>query len=233
MSNGTGDLAFKGFTSQALDLLGEIKARQDREWFAQHKQEFKTLLQQPLGQLVDQVAFRCAIEEIPFTGTAKQNQFRIYRDIRFSKDKSPFKTHVSCTWSRSGQKNTQGALYLQIEPKKSFMAAGFFFPDNKQLKRLRQGLVERPEKWADTLEALEENGLEPDRTYALKSAPRGFAQAPEHLAPDLRLTSWILQAPLGDKLIRSPDVSDRIIRFAQDSLPLIRFGWDALATPDS
>ena len=121
-------------TKDTLRFLNELKINNNREWFEQNKSEFKSLetgVKRFYNSLMDKMKEHDEIEKL--------KMFRIYRDVRFSKDKTPYKSHFAGSFSRAGAK-LRGGYYLQIRPGGSFMAAGFWEPNKEDLLRIRKEL---------------------------------------------------------------------------------------------
>ncbi len=89
---------FPGFSPDAVDFLAELRENNERSWFQPRKAEFDRLLREPMEALVTDLAERLAARGIPLRADPKRSIFRIYRDTRFSKDKSPYKTHVAANF---------------------------------------------------------------------------------------------------------------------------------------
>lgn len=121
-------------TKDTLRFLNELKINNNREWFEQNKSEFKsleTVVKRFYNSLMDKMKEHDEIEKL--------KMFRIYRDVRFSKDKTPYKSHFAGSFSRAGAK-LRGGYYLQIRPGGSFIAAGFWEPNKEDLLRIRKEL---------------------------------------------------------------------------------------------
>lgn len=119
-------------TKETLRFLNELKRNNNREWFEEHKSEFKSLETGVKGfykGLMDKMREHDEIEKLKV--------FRIYRDVRFSKDKTPYKSHFAGSFSRAGAQ-LRGGYYLQIRPGESFIAAGFWQPSSQDLLRIRK-----------------------------------------------------------------------------------------------
>ena len=119
---------FRGFGSQALPFLRALRENNERDWFAENKATFLEECDAPLRELVREVGSELASRGIPLAPIAKNPVFRIYRDVRFSHDKSPYKTNVGAALYREGDKGRPGLLYIHVEPGGSFLAAGFYHP---------------------------------------------------------------------------------------------------------
>lgn len=107
---------FSGFAAADLAFLTGLAAHNDRDWFTANRAPFDDGLKPTLAALI--VALNAAFEarDLPLSGDPKRSVFRIHRDVRFSKDKKPYKTHVSATLTRDGQKMSPGMVYVHIEP---------------------------------------------------------------------------------------------------------------------
>ena len=110
---------FQGFPTAATQFLKELALNQNREWFAEHKAEHEQFVKAPLGALLQSVTAQLDSTPLPLVGDPKRSMFRINRDVRFSADKSPYKTNASAIWSRDGSKTSPGLVYFQSAPRKS------------------------------------------------------------------------------------------------------------------
>lgn len=221
---------FTGFRPAALGFLRDLAANQTREWFQENKAVYEREVKAPLGALVDALAFAFAAHEIPLGGDAKRSLFRIHRDVRFSKDKRPYKTNAGAVLSRDGSKSTMGMLYVQIGGEDgSFMAVGFYAPDPAATTALRRGVADRPERWIATLEALSEAGLALSMGQAQSRIPRGFeAYAGTEIAESLKLRNFVVSRPIADARLGDVELIDDIVEFAAAARPLLEFGWSSL-----
>ena len=221
---------FAGFAPDALAFLRELTANNTRDWFLPNKSRYETAVRDPLASLVTDLAARLAKTKTPLLADPKRSLFRINRDVRFSKDKSPYKTHAGATLTRDGEKLSQGLLYIHIDPLGSFAAAGFYQPDPAQLARMRGALSADPKGWTKVEAALARHGLELSREAVLARTPKGFEQAPPAVAEALKLKGWIVERKFSPAEIRTPKLLDTLVDFAGQSAPLLHFGWAALGT---
>jgi uncharacterized protein (DUF2461 family) len=107
---------FPGFAAADLAFLTGLAAHNDREWFTAHRAVYDDRLKPTLSALIAALNEAFAARDLPLAGDPKKSVFRIHRDVRFSKDKKPYKTHVSATLTRDGQKLSPGLVYVHIEP---------------------------------------------------------------------------------------------------------------------
>jgi len=108
--------AFAGFSARDLDFLTGLAANNDKTWFTAHRAAYDDGLKPAMGALIAALNTAFAARDLPFEGEAKKNIFRIHRDVRFSKDKRPYKTHVSASLTREGDKMAPGMVYVHVEP---------------------------------------------------------------------------------------------------------------------
>jgi len=138
---------FEGFKPDAVRFLLELHANNDRAWFQPRKAEYERLLKEPLEALCMVLGERFAARGIPLRADAR-SPFRIYRDVRFSKDKSPYKTHVSASFAWAGKGGTQGAPgkaeevdgvggYFHFEPDEEYVGGGMWHPERPRLEAWR------------------------------------------------------------------------------------------------
>jgi uncharacterized protein (TIGR02453 family) len=172
---------------------------------------------------------KVARAKLPLKGDRKRSLFRLHRDIRFSKDKSPYKTHAGAVLTRSGAKNDHGLFYIHVAPEECFAASGFYAPEPPDLARLRRAIVRGPRPYAKMVAALEKNGLELSREYDVSRVPREFAEAEDPaVIAALRKKSFICSRPIRAARLKSPALIEDLIAFAKDSLPLLLWGWAAI-----
>ena len=179
--------------------------------------------------LLDDLSEAFAAKKIPLKAEGKRSIFRIHRDVRFAKDKSPYKTHCGATLTRSGRKMEQGLVYLHIDPEGCFVAAGFHQPEPAQLAKLRQAIAAKPAKVKAMQAALKKGKLALSDEFQLSRVPRGFeALKGGPLEGVVRLKSFLVEEPLSEAQIRNPKLSERIVDFTRRARPLLDFGWAAL-----
>lgn len=109
-------MTFPGFAPADLRFLSELAAHNDRDWFTAHRAPYDNRLKPALAALIVDTTAACAARGLPLAGDPAKSQFRLHRDTRFSKDKSPYKTHVAAVLTRGGGKMSPGMAYIHIEP---------------------------------------------------------------------------------------------------------------------
>ncbi|MEM8557337.1 MAG: DUF2461 domain-containing protein [Bacteroidota bacterium] len=221
---------FPGFRDEGLQFLRDLAAHNDRDWFKPRKQTFTDECQWPLQCLIADCTRRAAGRGLPLGGDAKTSAFRIYRDTRFSKNKNPYKTHVSAVLSRSGGKKDPGSVYVHVEPGGSFLAAGYWFPERDLLRAWRDRLAHDPASFLDVVQRVGDAGLTLDTRESLKRMPRGYNDyADSEVATYLKWKGAIVTQDVADAAVQTPAFAETVLDFAEASLPLLTFGWDLMA----
>jgi uncharacterized protein (TIGR02453 family) len=222
--------AFNGFGRDALGFFRALKFHQDKAWFEENRAIYEEQVLAPLTALLEDLTAAFAKKKIPLRADGKKSVFRIYRDVRFAKDKSPYKTHAGAVMTRSGGKMEPGLLYIHVSPEGSMVAAGFHMPDAADLARMRKAIAKDKGKAFLKLEAdLKKAKLAMGRGEQLSRLPRGFEALKDGpLDEAVRRKSFIVEQPLSEKDMRSPKLPTTIVAFAERAMPLLKFGWSAL-----
>jgi len=222
------------FAAATLTFLRGLKRHNERPWFEAHRAEYEAVVKEPMRELIEEMDVRLARLAPEIIGDPKRSMFRIYRDIRFSKDKSPYKTHASCWFyhrdgSRAVGREAAGGgagFYFQIAPGDSFTGGGMWMPPREALLKLREAIAEDPKEFAKIATerrlARRFGGLDEDEEAVLKRVPRGFA--PDHPgARWLKLQSFVTGRALSDAQAigaRLPALLEADFRLM---LPLVRW----------
>jgi len=221
--------SFKGFGKQALPFFTALKFHQDKAWFDENRALYQGDVLDPMVALLDDLTAAFAANGVPLRADGKKAIFRIHRDVRFAKDKSPYKTNCGAVMSRTGTKMEPGLLYIHIGTEGCFVAAGFYMPDAPVLAKLRKAITASPAKWKAVEAALKKGKLALGTDSQLTRIPRGFEdQKDGPLDGVLRLKSFLVREPLTEKQITSAKLADRIVDFADRAQPLLAFGWTAI-----
>src|SRR5688572_27062687 len=134
---------FVAFPAEGIKFLRALKRNNKREWFLAHKSTYERAVKQPMELLVLSLAEDFAKMAPELVANPKTSIYRIYRDTRFSKDKSPYKTHAAAVFPRSGFEKHQGAaLYLHIAPDEVFLGGGVYMPLPEDLNAIRRHIAE-------------------------------------------------------------------------------------------
>ena len=195
------------FSPATLRFLRGLKAHNAKPWFEAHRAEYEAVVKTPMLALIEEIDVRLARFAPEIVGDPKRSMFRIYRDIRFSADKSPYKTHASCWFfhrdgSRAVGREAVGGgagFYFQIAPGNSFVGGGMWMPPREALLKLRDAIAENPKRFeriaGDARVKRRFGGL--DEEAVLKRVPRGYS--PNHPAARwLKFQSFVAGRMLSD-----------------------------------
>lgn len=219
------------FTPELFEFLAELADNNTREWFTANRDRYRTQVQEPLlGFIAD---FAEPLREISPAFVADPrpsggSMFRIHRDVRFARDKSPYKTHAAAQFRhRSGRDAHAPAFYLHLEPGNVFAAAGVWHPDRESLERVRAAIVEHPRKWRSVLtdrDLVAHHQLAGD---SLLRPPRGVD--PDHpLIEDLKRKDFIAVEALSQSAACRAGFIDRVAESFAAAAPLVRFLTEAV-----
>jgi uncharacterized protein (TIGR02453 family) len=221
-------MSFRGFGPQALKFLTALGFHQTKAWFDENRALYESELKEPLGDLVEDLSAALTKVKIPLRGDRKKAVFRIHRDTRFAKDKSPYKTNAGFVLNRDGTKNTGGMLYVHIDPKGCFAAAGWYSPEPETLAQLRAAIVKSPKAYKAMDDALAAKKLSFSDEWSLKRLPKGYDDiTDERIAAAVKRKGLVVSRDLSAKDIASPKLIDTLVAFARDAQPLLKFGWTA------
>jgi uncharacterized protein (TIGR02453 family) len=214
------------FSPQLFGFLRELKEHNDRAWFNANKDRYEHELKEPALAFVEDLGYRLP-QVAPYLTADKRSLFRIYRDTRFSKDKTPYKTHVGIYFRhvRSAEADT-GGLYLHLEPGHVFLGAGIWHPGPPALKRIRDALVAHPDRWRAALEAVEPVWRLADGE-SLKRPPAGY-RADDPLIDDIKRKSFAIVSSLTQRQATASGFLDECEARAAKARPFMEFLCRAL-----
>ncbi len=218
------------FTDDTFGFIRALKRNNTREWFAKNKPRYEEAVKDPALRLIEDFAPELDKISRHFLATPR-SLFRIYRDTRFSKDKSPYKTHVGVHFRHERSKDAHApGYYLHIEPGSVFLGVGIWHPDSGALRAIREAIVEDPAGWkrASRAKAFQITfDMAGDR---LKRPPKGFD--PEHpLIEDLKWKDYIGVVELDDSFVTKDDLPRQMARTLKAGTPFMRFLCGALDVP--
>ncbi len=204
--------SFPGFPQEGLDFLRDLKANNDREWFTPRKAIYDEKLRAPMLALVEAVHAEIARFAPDYVGEPSKCLYRIYRDTRFAKDKTPYKTHVGALlWRNGTEKNEGPAYYFGVSPECVEIAGGLYSPDPDALHAVRSAIAADPDGFRATFETPKVKKLLGElKGEKLSRLPRGFD--PEHPAAEyLKYKRWVLYTELDPSLATGPKVLKEIV----------------------
>jgi uncharacterized protein (TIGR02453 family) len=210
------------FSNEALKFLRGLKKNNDREWFGERKDVYEKQLKEPMLALVNEVNAAMAEFAPEHVRPPQKIMMRIYRDIRFSKDKRPYKNHVSAWWVRDGlQKTSGGGFYLQVSSTEVLIAAGVYMPEREQLLAIRRYLVDHHEEFRKIMAGKKLRSLmQETETMSLTRPPKGFD--PNHPAIDLLMCrQWGVSATLPVERATSTGLLKDVVERFKAAAPMI------------
>ena len=143
------------FTRKSFELLKELEENNNKDWYDEHREDFETYLRSPFAEVLERASDRLDETATPLIGSAR-TMFRQNRDIRFSKDKSPYNTQISGVMTPSGTKaEKSGLLYLQLDATGGMLACGFYQLRASELAPIRDRMLEKPKEFSKVLKDLE------------------------------------------------------------------------------
>jgi len=223
---------FPDFPPEALQFFRGLARNNNREWFLPRKPLFEEKVKEPMRQLVD--ALNVALHDFApeYETDPGKAIFRIYRDIRFSKDKKPYKEQIAATFRRSGAPHHQGGFYFAISHKSVVVGGGVYMPNPEHLLAIRERIAERHEEFRRILAARNVRKLFGNlEGEQLSRVPRGFAA--DHPAADLlRFKYFILYKELPPSLATSPKLYKEIVERFRSMVPFLRFLTESFAAKE-
>jgi uncharacterized protein (TIGR02453 family) len=229
--------SFTGFRPEAIQFLADLTANNERAWFQPRKAEYERLLKEPMEELCVALEAEFRGRDIPLHADAARSPFRIYRDTRFSKDKSPYKTHVAASFawagdgidSATGRSHTESVHasggYFHLQPGEIYVGGGVWHPDKEWITAFRERVADDYDGFRDLVDAPAFKGTfgdVGDDGESLKRVPAGFP--PDHPAANiLRLKNVTFGRRLSDAEAMSPDLPVVIADSFAVGTPLMRY----------
>jgi uncharacterized protein (TIGR02453 family) len=220
------------FTSASLRFLRALKRNNRREWFNAHRDDYEVHIRQPMTAIVVRLAEDFQGFGPEFVASPKTSMYRIYRDVRFSENKAPYKTHVAANFPTRGLAKHEGAgLYFHVSPEEVWVGGGMYAPPPPQLHAVREHIAANSKR----LRALVESPgfrravgtLEGER---LQRVPRGFPKDHE-AAAYLRFRQFLAGREFEPAAAIGPRFYGRLVAVFKRVAPLVRFLNEPLTPP--
>jgi len=222
------------FTPDLFRFLAELAARNERAWFEAHKARYRSAIQEPLLRFIADFAPELKKISPHFVADPRPqggSMFRIHRDVRFSADKSPYKTHAAAQFRHRAAKDVHApGFYLHLEPGGCLIGVGIWHPDGPTLAAIRAALVADPAEWRQ---------VTGDRAFAraftlggdaLKRRPQGFDPA-HPLIEDLKRKDFVAMAPLSEEQAMAADFLAHFTAACRAAAPFMRYLATAIGQP--
>lgn len=215
---------FRGFSPEAITFLRNLQRNNRREWFQPRKERYEELIKAPMMELIGCLNDELARVAPNYATPPRKAMYRIYRDTRFSKDKTPYKTHISGIFPRVTALKREGAVfYFHFTAKELLVFAGVYSPERDELIAYRGLLQERYEE----LESILSNKTLRRTVGALQGEqltrmPKGYSE--DHPAESLlRRKQWYLEAILDVRMVTSPRILPELARRFEIMAPFVEF----------
>ena len=223
------------FDKTFLKFFSALAKNNNREWFTAHKDEYRELVVAPLSVFITEMAPRLRKISPQFVADPKPNggsMFRIYRDVRFSRDKSPYKLHAACQFRHRIARDVHApGFYVHIAAQEVIFGGGIWMPPNPVLNRIRDFIVHNPQEW---------QRIKTDRNMiklcggiggdSLVRPPRGVDAGHEHIS-DLKRKSFFVMRHDKPAIIYRDDFADEVEKTFKAAKPLMKYLCFALDIP--
>ena len=216
--------SFSAFPKEGLQFLRLLKRNNNREWFHQHKSIYESQIKTPIHNLIETLGrdFQNFAPEL--VASPKVSAYRIHRDTRFAKDKSPYKTHIAAVFPHAGLGKHEGAaLYLHIDPSEFFIGGGLYMPLPEDLQVVRNHIAQNPKGLQRIVQAPAFRRMFGSlHGEQLLRVPRGFP-ADHPAAEYLKYKQFLASRRLEPETVTSPDFYKVVVQTFRGMLPFIRF----------
>ena len=227
-------MQFNGFPKDFFKFFDELKKNNNRDWFAANKPRYFESVVQPMGDYIVSIAPH--LQRIsPFYKADPRphggSMFRIYRDARFSKDKTPYKTHAACHFRHEAGRDAHApGFYLHIETDRISIGGGIWRPPAKQLGLIREFIADNPSAWEKLVKSAAIRKMGGVQGDSLIRPPRGYNPDAKHIE-DLKRKSFFLMSNTDTELALSPVLVTESAKIFRKVAKLNHFITDALELP--
>lgn len=219
------------FTTEGMSFLDELTQNNNRDWFLENKPRYENLIRTPALNFIDDMENDLTHLSPHFLAISKKvggSLMRVHRDVRFSKDKTPYKTNIGIQFRHEMGKDVHApGFYVHIEPGDCFIGVGIWRPDSLALGKIRDAIIEREPFW---LSAIKDKRFKKNFELSgesLKNGPRGYDK--EHpLIDDLKRKDFIAISDVDDKTVLSKNFKTHVIKRFTDAEPYMQFLCKAL-----
>ena len=210
------------FTQQTLKFLRALKRNNNREWFGSHKAEYEANVRAPMLAIIEWLAEDFS-RIAPDLVASPRSMYRIYRDTRFSPDKTPYKTQVAAAFPHARlPKHESAALYFHLAPDQLWVGGGLYAPQRCQLHTIRKHICSNLSSFRSLVESTTMRRMGGIKGTALQRVPRGFTR--DHEAGEyLKLKQYLLGVELDPTLATSPRFYSTLLRRFTAVAPLVQF----------
>lgn len=221
-----------GFSQATFDWFAGLEADNSKQWFDEHRDDFRTHVDEPFVRLLETVSSKLSGTELPLSG-GPSTMFRMNRDVRFSADKSPYNPSRSGLLTPSGTKSeTSGLVFIRVGASDGLLAGGLYKPAPQQLEVARQAILNRPDRFGRMAARLADEGYTLDRSDAVKTSPRGYSEHVDHPHFDaIRLKQYVVMQTLSPEEWLDDELAHRVAVFASAIAPLLQWAGAETSGP--
>lgn len=219
------------FSPAFFGFLADLKQHNKRDWFNDHKNRYEKDVKLPAMEFISD--FAPALETVSkhFVADPRKSMFRIHRDTRFSKDISPYKTHVGIQFRHEKGKDAHApGFYLHLEPDQVFVGLGIWRPDSAALAKIRNAIVAAPRDWERASRGTRFSEVYSLDGESLKRPPKGYDPDHEYIE-DLKRKDFVVGADVDKRAAGQPGFLDVFTEYCRTGIPFVRFLCDALDVP--
>lgn len=226
--------AARHFGPELFSFLRQLEANNNRDWFKANKERYENDVRHPglqfisdFGPHLRRISSNFMADPRPVGGS----MFRIYRDVRFSKDKSPYKTAVGIQFRHKMRRDVHSpGFYLHLEPRSSFAGVGIYHPDSATLRKIREFLVAHPQRWKRVTSGKRFRDKWQLGGETLKRAPKGYD--PDHpMIEDLKRKDFVAFSQLVDGEVMAEGFLQHYTRLCRAGAPFVRILCEAVDVP--
>lgn len=225
---------FGGFSPETMKFLNNLDRNNNRDWFQKNKQRYEEVVLGPALELVESMQGPLKTISPYFDAVPKRSGgsiMRIYRDTRFSKDKTPYKTNLGIQFRHEAGRDVHApGFYFHISPEEVFVGAGIWRPDSRSLGQIRSLMDDDPKRWRRVNRGKKFRDTFQSGGESLKRPPRGYS-VDHPLIDDLKRKDHIGLAPLAEEDLYDCDLIDKLVVRYKTALPMMRFLCDAIHLP--
>lgn len=219
------------FTSKTMTFLKNLAQNNERDWFNEHKQDYEDVIRTPALNFISDFADELMMISPHFQARPKKvggSLMRIYRDVRFSKEKIPYKTNIGIQFRHERAKDVHSpGFYVHIEPGNCFIGAGIWRPDSDSLGSIRDWICEKESLWLEVTKDKRFNKHFSLSGSTLIRPPRGYDKE-NPLIEDLKRKDFIAIAPVSNKFVLDKEFRDDVFSYFSEADSYMQFLCDAL-----
>jgi len=209
---------------KVLGFINDLTGNNNRDWFNVNKMRYQEALEIFRGFAGEMLEGISVFDPTVGNLESKDTIFRIYKDVRFSKDKLPYKTHFGCWMAKGGRKSLDAGYYFHLEPGKSFMAAGVWMPPSEQLKLIRQEILYHPDPFLKLINTsvMNKHYERGGKEDMLKKGPVGFPKDFIHM-DELKYKHYIWSRSYTDTEIQKAGFAGSVVEDYKGLFPVVNY----------